>query len=336
MPTPASPPFLGQPRISTQDIQPGDLVIPGVCEATPYIPGQASHAAGGPMAVRRALAKYAGWTGHYDFDFGGQAIGGSDRRIVDIGDLDGDPDKPEKNRDRIANTVARIIDARGTPLVIGGDDSAPIAMNAGFDAQAPFHIVQIDAHLDWRNERKGITRIFLNPPDPARRAGHIGVPLRTEFRRQMRLFTPDGKDLKQDGAGQRAWQEPWGVECRGGAREQNRVAEIDRVAGEGEGTGCDEFLGRAMGQDICALTPHRDNRPNVQAGANCHKSPSQNRSNPEPRRRPGHNRRRKPLQDQCCSGRARQNNRRPWNSVRAGYQVRIHGHRGNGTDENKL
>lgn len=155
--TPASPTFLGQPQISIEDVRPGDLVILGVCEATPYTPGQSSHAAGGPSALRQALAKYARWPGHYDFDAGGPMIRPTGRRIVDIGNLDGDPGEPAENRARITSAIAGILDADALPLVIGGDDSVPIPLLAGFAAQAPFHLVQIDAHLDWRHERNGIT-----------------------------------------------------------------------------------------------------------------------------------------------------------------------------------
>lgn len=161
--TPASPTFLGQPQISIEDIQTGDLVILGVREATPYAPGQSSHAAGGPKAVRQALAKYSGWTGHYDFDFSAPMIDAGNRRIVDIGDLAGDPNEPEDNRAAIASAVAQILDARAIPIVIGGDDSVPIPLLAGFAAQEPFHLVQIDAHLDWREERKGIREGWSSP-----------------------------------------------------------------------------------------------------------------------------------------------------------------------------
>lgn len=154
--TPASPTFLGQPHTAVDDIQPGDLVILGVCEATPYAPGQTSHAWDGPAAIRQALSKYSKWTHHYDFDSGAPMIGGGNCRIVDIGNLKGDPGEPEENRAAITSIVTQIVDAGATPVVIGGDDSVPIPVLAGFGEQSPFHLVQIDAHLDWRDERYGI------------------------------------------------------------------------------------------------------------------------------------------------------------------------------------
>jgi len=161
--TSVSPTFLGQPEIAIEDIRSGDLVILGVCEATPYTPSQSSHASDGPAAIRQAVAKYAKWTGHYDFDSGAPVIDDGDRRIVDIGNLKGDPAEPEKNRKRITTTVAKILESGATPIVIGGDDSVPIPVLTGFEKQSPFNLVQIDAHLDWRNERNGITEGWSSP-----------------------------------------------------------------------------------------------------------------------------------------------------------------------------
>ena len=39
--------------------------------------------------------------------------------------------------------------------MIGGDDSVPIPFIEAFADQAPLTIVQIDAHIDWRDERRG-------------------------------------------------------------------------------------------------------------------------------------------------------------------------------------
>lgn len=161
--TPASPTFLGQPHTAVDDIQPGDLVILGVCDATPYAPGQTSHAAQGPAAIRQALSKYSKWTHHYDFDSGAPMINAGIRRIVDIGNLKGHPDQPAENRAAITTTVAQILHSGAIPIVIGGDDSVPIPVLKGFEEQEPFHLVQIDAHLDWRHERNGITEGWSSP-----------------------------------------------------------------------------------------------------------------------------------------------------------------------------
>jgi agmatinase len=39
--------------------------------------------------------------------------------------------------------------------VLGGDDSVPIPMFRAFEGHGPLTVVQIDAHLDWRDEVRG-------------------------------------------------------------------------------------------------------------------------------------------------------------------------------------
>lgn len=150
------PTFLGQPQLSIEDILPGDLVIMGVPEATPYTPGRSSHSKDGPMAVRQALAKYGNWSGHYDFDVGAPMIRTGGSRIVDIGNLEGDPGTSTENRARITSVAAQICEAGGLPVILGGDDSVPIPLLAAYESATPFWIVQVDAHIDWRDERNHI------------------------------------------------------------------------------------------------------------------------------------------------------------------------------------
>jgi agmatinase len=39
--------------------------------------------------------------------------------------------------------------------MIGGDDSVPIPFLAGLEDRAPVTVLQIDAHIDWPEERRG-------------------------------------------------------------------------------------------------------------------------------------------------------------------------------------
>ena len=41
------------------------------------------------------------------------------------------------------------------PVVLGGDDSIPIPMLQAFEGRGKYTIVQIDAHIDWRDEVDG-------------------------------------------------------------------------------------------------------------------------------------------------------------------------------------
>ncbi len=55
----------------------------------------------------------------------------------------------------ITNAVKQILQAGAAPIVIGGDDSVPIPVFQAFAERGPFTILQIDAHIDWRDEVRG-------------------------------------------------------------------------------------------------------------------------------------------------------------------------------------
>jgi len=61
--------------------------------------------------------------------------------------------------------VRQILGRGAIPVVLGGDHSVTIPCIEAFDGQEPFHLVQVDAHLDFVDERHGV------------RVGH-GSPMR--------------------------------------------------------------------------------------------------------------------------------------------------------------
>ena len=77
--------------------------------------------------------------------------------------------EPRQHRGR---ACAASSSAGALPVVIGGDHSVNIPCIDAFDGQGPIHIVQIDAHLDFVDERHGV------------RFGH-GSPMRRAAERPM-------------------------------------------------------------------------------------------------------------------------------------------------------
>ncbi|MBA3413668.1 MAG: arginase family protein, partial [Chloroflexia bacterium] len=105
------------------------------------------------------------------FTFGGEIFAGREVRIVDCGDVAGRPDDTAGNARRTEAVVRRILTRGAFPLVLGGDDSIPIPVMRGFAGHAgSLCVVQIDAHLDWRDERLGV-RDGLS--SPMRRASEL-------------------------------------------------------------------------------------------------------------------------------------------------------------------
>ncbi len=167
---PAAQTFLGLPLCRDLSRLSADIAVIGAAGCTPY-PSVGFYCAGGPQAIREAGAAYAAALTHVNFDLGGPMLP-EGVRAVDGGDLPQDPDDPAGNRGRIFGAVSQILDHGAVPVLIGGDDSLPIPMLEAYGARGRrFTILQIDAHIDWRDEVGG-ERLGLS--STMRRASEMG------------------------------------------------------------------------------------------------------------------------------------------------------------------
>lgn len=121
----------------------------------------------GPRAVREASTLFSfGHAGAYDHEDDATYLG-SDVRVVDIGDADIIHTKTEESHANIELGVRKILEAGALPVVIGGDHSINIpcvnAFKRDCEANGPIHVVHIDAHLDFVDERHGVTVGHGNP-----------------------------------------------------------------------------------------------------------------------------------------------------------------------------
>lgn len=156
---PPDPSFCDLPVCSDLAVLQADVAVFGAGHGTPYRPGRASHAANAPQAVRRALEWWSANPEQFDFDAMAPVFGGA--RAVDCGDVPGSLTDGAANRAAITATAEAILDAGAVPLLLGGDDSTPIPL---FEAYAGRYdaltVVQVDAHIDWRDEVQGVTHGF--------------------------------------------------------------------------------------------------------------------------------------------------------------------------------
>jgi agmatinase len=162
--------FMGIPRCRDLARLPAKIALIGADGCTPY-PSVGFYCTGGPAAIRAAGAAYAANLAHVDFDLGGPVFpGGVD--AVDAGDLPQEIGDPEGNRARIFGAVSQVLDRGGVPFLIGGDDSLPIPMLEAYGARGKtYTVLQIDAHIDWRDEVGG-ERLGLS--STMRRASEMG------------------------------------------------------------------------------------------------------------------------------------------------------------------
>ena len=118
----------------------------------------------GPRGVREASTLFSfGHAGAYDHEDDVTYLENDKVRIVDIGDADIVHTDTVKSHANIEAGVRAILAAGAVPVVIGGDHSVNIPCINAFDGQEPFHLVQIDAHLDFVDERHGVRYGHGNP-----------------------------------------------------------------------------------------------------------------------------------------------------------------------------
>ena len=120
----------------------------------------------GPRAIREASTLFSfGHGGAYDHEDDAVYLPTDKVRIVDIGDADMIHTDTIKSLDNAEFAMRKILASGALPVALGGDHSVHIPCIKAFDDQEPVHIIHIDAHLDFVDERHGV------------RYGH-GYPLR--------------------------------------------------------------------------------------------------------------------------------------------------------------
>ncbi|MHB1219109.1 MAG: agmatinase [Alphaproteobacteria bacterium] len=128
----------------------------------------------GPRAIREASTLFSfGHGGAYDFEDDVVYLPVDQVRIVDMGDADIVHTDTIKSHANIEYGVRKILRAGAMPVVLGGDHSVHIPCIRAFDDQAPVHIIHIDAHLDFVDERHGVRYGHGNPLRRASEMKHV-------------------------------------------------------------------------------------------------------------------------------------------------------------------
>jgi agmatinase len=109
----------------------------------------------GPRGIREGSTLYSfGLNGAYDIEKDIMYLGPK-WKVVDCGDVDmvhGDFMQCHENTEE---AIRKIVSKGAMPVVLGGDHSISIPVGKGLEELGPFHVIQIDAHLDWADHRSG-------------------------------------------------------------------------------------------------------------------------------------------------------------------------------------
>ena len=118
----------------------------------------------GPRGIREASTLFSfGHGGAYDHEDDITYLPSDSTKIVDIGDADIIHTDTIKSHENIKFGVKKIIEAKAIPVILGGDHSINIPCIDAFEDQESIHVIQIDAHLDFVDERHGVRYGHGNP-----------------------------------------------------------------------------------------------------------------------------------------------------------------------------
>lgn len=149
------------------------MVIYGAGHGSTYPRKDSSGHALAADAIRAASQDDAPLVEHWDFDLGGPLFDGKAVCCVDAGNISTVMHDNEGNRARIEAKTREVLAASAVPILLGGDDSVVIPFLAGFAGHGPVWILQIDAHIDWRDEVDGERYGYSSPMRRASEMPHI-------------------------------------------------------------------------------------------------------------------------------------------------------------------
>ncbi len=174
------PTFLGAPASDPLTVA-TDYAVIGIPFGVPYGIRQVHYGAtDAPRAIRERSARFGGMLTHHDFDLG-VSFAELGTTIADCGDVGADLRDLEGNARRATAAVSQLIARDAIPIVLGGDDSTTALSIAAFAARAPITVLQIDAHIDYRDEVQGIKGGYSSPMRRAaempwvRKIVHVGA-----------------------------------------------------------------------------------------------------------------------------------------------------------------
>ena len=154
--------FAGFPAYDDAASLDARIAVIGVPYLSPYSVQKSYDSQKAVAAIRMASLTYQK-IGHYDFDFDGSLLGESSVHCVDFGDIVRGTESFDAYSQTITNTVKRLLEQGAVPIVIGGDHGTTIPVLRAYENFEDLCVVQIDAHLDWVDERDGIREGFSSP-----------------------------------------------------------------------------------------------------------------------------------------------------------------------------
>ena len=162
------------PIINDLDNFEADIAIIGIPFGDPYSMGEASNdQSNAPTHIRRFCERALRGLDRFDFDIGGKLLNDQDIKVVDCGDVIGEAKDVSGNHLRSEQAVRKILNAGALPIILGGDHAIPIPVFRALENHGPITLIQVDAHIDWRDTFHGVTQGLSSVIRRASEMNHI-------------------------------------------------------------------------------------------------------------------------------------------------------------------
>jgi len=162
------------PIVNDLDNFEADIAIIGIPFGDPYSMGEASNdQSNAPTHIRRFCERALRGLDRFDFDIGGKLLNDQDIKVVDCGDVIGEAKDVSGNYLRSEQAVRKILNAGALPIILGGDHAIPIPVFRALENHGPITLIQVDAHIDWRDTFHGVTQGLSSVIRRASEMNHI-------------------------------------------------------------------------------------------------------------------------------------------------------------------
>jgi agmatinase len=138
---------------------------PGVsgAGAEHIVPAGDANPGAAPGAIRRSSQSFRKYQGCYDFDLGATLQLDQGDWLCDFGDVSRPGINDAAFSRRSTAAVRGLLDHGIVPVVLGGDHATTIPVVRAYEGREPMCLVQVDAHMDFRDEISGMREGYGSP-----------------------------------------------------------------------------------------------------------------------------------------------------------------------------
>lgn len=127
------------------------------------VAGSDANPGAAPRAIRRASQSFRKYHGCYDFDLGASLRLDEGDWICDFGDVSDPRVNDEAFSARSTAAVRALLEHGILPVVLGGDHATTIPVVRAYEGRDPMCLIQVDAHMDYRDEISGMHEGYGSP-----------------------------------------------------------------------------------------------------------------------------------------------------------------------------